>query len=262
MTGLFLFGLFKGYEYFPFLHYSFNDEGFAWAFIAMGIINIFFTFLHEGIARYERWKSNLVETETLKKVYRQTRLQGLKSQINPHFLFNSLNSLSSLIQENQEKGEKFLNEMSKLYRYMLQNDEETLVSLETELRFLDSYIHILRARHNDALKVNLSIREMDKEKLLPPLTLQNIIENSVVQNAVCRECPLEIEISTNEEGYLLIRNNIIPKMVREAEENIPSLNNLIQKYRLLNQREVMIEQDPFNRCISVPLIEKKEEVIA
>ncbi len=259
ITGLFLLSLFKGYELFPFLNYSFNDEGFTWAYIAMGIVNVFLTFLHEGIARYENWKANLRETEALNKVYRQTRLQGLKSQINPHFLFNSLNSLSSLIHEDEKKGEKFLDEMSKVYRYMLHNDEETLVPLETELKFLDSYLHILQARHREGLKLSASITETDKDKWLPPLTLQTIVENAVTCNAICRDCPLEIGISSDGKGHLTIRNNIIPKMTTEPSENTPGLDNLVKKYRLLNQPEVAIEVKNQWRSICLPLIDKKEE---
>ncbi len=261
ITGLFLVTLFKGYELIPFLGYSFNEDGFAWAYIGMGIINIFLTFLHEGIARYENWKSNLQETEALNKVYRQTRLQGLKSQINPHFLFNSLNSLSSLIHEDQKKGEKFLDEMSKVYRYMLHNDEEALVPLETELKFLDSYLHILQARHREGLRISVHITETDKGKWLPPLTLQTIIENCVTLNAICRDCPLEIRIASDREGNIIISNNVIPKMAAETPDNLPGLDNLVKKYRLLNQRDVWVETRDQWRTIRLPLIEKKEEAL-
>jgi len=260
ITGLFLFALFKGYEFFPFLHYSFNDEGFIWAYMGMGIINIFFTFLHESIARYEKWKTNLLETEALRKVYRQTRLQGLKSQVNPHFLFNSLNSLSGLIHEDGERGEKFLDEMSKVYRYMLHNDEETLVKLEKELKFLESYIHILEVRHSEGLKFTVLVTEDDKEKWLPPLTLQTIIENSLAEFSVCRDCPLEIVINSDEEGYIKISNNIVQRrMSDQPQEDAPDLGNIIKKYKLLNQPDVIIEEEEMVRMIKIPLIAKNEE---
>jgi len=260
ITGLFLFALFKGYEVFPFLNYSFNDQGFIWAYMGMGIINIFFTFLHESIARYEKWKTNLLETEALRKVYRQTRLQGLKSQVNPHFLFNSLNTLSGLIHEDQHKGEKFLDEMSKVYRYMLHNDEETLVKLDTELKFLESYIHILEVRHSDGLKVSIHVTEEDKNKWLPPLTLQTIIENSVAQYSVCRDCPLEIVISSEDDGFISIRNNVVQRrMSDQPQENAPDLGNIVKKYKLLNQPDVKIEEEETKRRITIPQIAKNEE---
>ncbi len=263
-TGLFLFSFFKGYELFPFLNYTFNEAGFIWAYIGMAIINIFLTFLHEGIGRYDSWKANLKETEALKKVYRQGRLQGLKSQINPHFLFNSLNSLSSLIHEDEEKSEKFLNEMSKVYRYMLQNDEEALVTLKTELKFLESYIYLLQARHGEALKLELDIAESAQEKLIPPLTLQAIIEDTVARNSVCRDCPLEIQLhATGVDECIIIRNNVMPKLASEVQEmDSPSgLDNLKSKYHLLNQKDVLISEQNHFRTIHLPLIMNKEEVM-
>ena len=264
-TGLFLYILFKGYEYFPFLGYNFNETGFIWAYIGMAIINIFLTFLHEGIARYENWKSNLVETEELRKVYRQGRLLGLKSQINPHFLFNSLNCLSSLIHEDEKKGEKFLDEMSKVYRYMLQNDEETLVTLRTELKFLDSYVYLLQERHCGALKIDMEIRESEKDKWIPPLTLQTIAEDIFGQNSICRDTPLEIGLFTDEDGHIVIKHNVVPKMASETHDQSatagPGLDNILHKYRLLNQPGVLIEEAIGYRTVRLPLITSKEEVL-
>jgi sensor histidine kinase YesM len=263
LTGLFLYVLFRGYESLPFLDYSFNEPGFIWAYMGMAIVNVFLTLLFEGIARYESWKNNLKETEALKKVYRQGRLIGLKSQVNPHFLFNSLNSLSCLIQEDQQKGERFLDEMSKVYRYMLHNDEETLVPLATELNFLHSYVHLLTARHNEGLKITVEVTGEAAEKWLPPLTLQTIIENIVAQNSICKECPLEIAVFTDDDNSIAIRHNLTPKLFTEYQEPVtdPGLDNLIKKYRLLNQRDVSIEQRDNLRVIRLPLIENKEEVV-
>jgi two-component system, LytTR family, sensor kinase len=261
-TGLFLYFLFKGYEQFPFLNYTFNEFGFTWAYMGMAIVNIFFTLLHEAIARYENWKANLAETEALRKVYRQGRLLGLKSQVNPHFLFNSLNSLSSLIHEDEKKGEKFLDEMSKVYRYMLQNDEEALVPLRTELNFFESYIYLLTARHQDGLKVNMLIPDEKKDLLLPPLTLQTITENIMAQNSVCRDCPLIISLQTGNDNSLTIEHNVLPKLASDpADETDPGLENLIKKYRLLNRPGVAIETEGSSRTIHMPLISNKEEVV-
>ena len=110
ITGLFLFSLFRGYEIIDFYGYKFNDSGFIWSYIAVGIFNIFLTFLIEGISRFEEWKANQKETEQVKISYRQSQLVGLKSHINPHFLFNCLNTLSSLISEDEESAEKFLDQ--------------------------------------------------------------------------------------------------------------------------------------------------------
>ncbi len=113
-TVLFLYTLFRLYEKIDLLDYTFSERAFVWSCIGLGIINVFLTFLMEGVARYDSWKESMEETEKLSKAYTQSRLLGLKSQVNPHFLFNSLNSLSSLISEDGEAAEKFLDEMSNI----------------------------------------------------------------------------------------------------------------------------------------------------
>ncbi len=262
MTGLFLMLLFRGYELIDFYGYKYNETGFIWAYIGMGIANIFLTFLHEGIARYENWKSSLKETEALKKVYRQGRLLCLKSQINPHFLFNSLNSLSSLIHEDEKKGEKFLDEMSKVYRYMLYNDDEHLVSLETELKFIDSYLYLLQTRHTEALKVNMDIREDMKNKWIPPMALQTVIESVVSQNTICKDCPLEISIGTDTGNNLVVRNNMLARVTSDdTPEDNSGMENLVKKYALLNQSAVITEHTLSEQVTRIPLIENKEEVL-
>ena len=214
----------------------------------------------EGIARYENWRANLLETEAVKKVYRQSRLMGLKSQVNPHFLFNSLNSLSCLIQDDQEKGEKFLDEMTKVYRYMLQNDEEQFVTLDTELNFIKSYLYILRVRHCDALNIIIDVTEEDRRRLLPPLALQTVVENIVSQNAITRDQPLDISIYTEVDGAIAIGNNVQPRTVPENPDAEKGLYNLVRKYELLNQPPVRIIGNNTERIVRLPLVTLREEV--
>lgn len=260
ITWLFLFSLFHGYEAIGFYGYTFNETGFVWCCLALGILNIFLTFLHEGIARYESWKANLKETEELKIAYKKSQLLGLKSQVTPHFLFNSLNTLSSLISEDEEAAEKFLNEMSKVYRYMLRNDDDQLVTLETELSFIDSYIYLLKARYPNALQTYTAVSNEDKLKCLPPLTLQVIIENTILQNAFSKTAPLRIEICSGNNGDLLIKNNIQSKIVTEPMDYDTGLDNLVNKYRLLNHSSISIEELNTERIIRLPLINKSEKV--
>lgn len=262
MTGLFLLLLFSGYEKLPFLNYRFNEQGFVWAYVSLAIVNVFLTFLFEGIARYEAWKQNLKETEQLQRAYRQSQLQGLKSQVNPHFLFNSLNSLSSLISEEGDEAERFLDEMSKVYRYMLRNDEEQLVSLQTELNFLQSYLHLLKARYGDGLQVNMNVSNGDRQLYLPPLTLQVLVENAFVLNSLSKSQPLVIDINSDGNEAITIRNNVQPRMVTESIEAENGLDNLVRKYELLNEAKVVIRESNTERIIRVPLISKEKEALA
>jgi two-component system LytT family sensor kinase len=261
ISGLFLYLLFGSYEYFSFIGIPFNEQNFAWAYFSAGIINIFLTFCMEGISRYKEWRDNLRETERLNASYKQSQLNGLKSQVNPHFLFNSLNTLSSLIQEDEDQAETFLNEMSKVYRYMLQNDQEQLVSLDTELKFMTSYLFLLKARYGDGLQVTMDIKEEDMEMLIPPLTLQVLVENAFTQNIVSKSSPLKISIISEGNVAIVIRYNLQPKAISDSLELESGLDNLIRKYELLGSHICVEEKNGKLRTIGIPLILKKGGVL-
>ena len=248
LSGMFLLTVFHGYEIFTSFNYTFNERGFIWAYVSMAIVNIFLTLLIEGIYRYNNWRENLKETEKIKKAFTQSQLLGLKSQVNPHFLFNSLNTLSSLINEDEKEAEVFLNEMSKVYRYMLRGDDEQLVPLQTELKFIQSYKHLLAKRFGQSLQVQVDVHEEDKEKLLPPLSLQVLIENAFTQNSMSKTDPLIIRISSNGRE-ILVRNNRKPKMISNDMDIETGLDNLVTKYRLLNAETVTIKDDDRQRSI-------------
>jgi two-component system, LytTR family, sensor kinase len=260
VTALFSYAMLHLYELFPWLNYQFTQNNFIWSFILIGLINIFLIFLMEGIDHYTNWKENYKETEKLTTAYKQSQLNGLKSQVNPHFLFNSLNSLSSLIQEDEEKAETFLNEMSKVYRYMLRNDEEQLVTVDTELKFLSSYMHLLKARYGDGLKLHFNINEESREKMLAPLTLQVLLENAFTQNIVSKSAPLIVNIYSGTDNNIIIKNNLQLKKVSGAIDFEAGLDNLIKKYELLNKAITVNESNKEHRTIIIPLLEKTEEV--
>lgn len=261
-TGLFMYFFFKGYEAVGFYNIRFSETGFVWGYFAMGITNIFLTFLMEGIARYHDWQANLQETEKINAAYKQSQLNGLKSQVNPHFLFNSLNSLSSLIQEDEEKAEDFLNEMSKVYRYMLRSDDEQLVTLDTELKFLSSYHHLLKARYGDGLLINVNIKPADRTKLIAPLSLQVIVENAFSRNILSKNSPLFIEIASADGGLIYVKNNKQPRPVTEESDFEAGIDNLITKYELLGKPITVNDDVKGVRVIFIPLHEQKEEVPA
>jgi two-component system, LytTR family, sensor kinase len=254
---IFLEFLFQGYKYIPYFHYTFNKTAFVWSLIGTGINAIFITFLLEGIARYKIWKHKMKENEQLSRANRQSRLQGLKSQVNPHFLFNSLNSLSSLIYEDEEKAEKFLDEMSKVYRYMLRNDDDELVMLITELNFVRSYYYLLKTRYGDGLQITINITPADYDKWLPPLTLQTIIENAFTQNVMTRDAPLRIQIEKAADG-IVVRNNVQPKLISQKADIESGIDNLVTRYSLLHQSRIVIEDSDAERVIRLPLFNCKK----
>jgi two-component system, LytTR family, sensor kinase len=260
ISALIIFGVYTVYHAIGLLGDSKEENNFTWAYISTGILNIFLTFLNEGIYRFENWKANLKETEELKITFKQSQLIGLKSQVNPHFLFNSLNSLSGLIQEDTEKAEKFLDELSKVYRYMLRNDDDPLVKLTTEIQFISSYFSLLKSRYGDAVEVEIAVTDADKEKSLPPLSLQVIVENALYQNITSKSSPLKITITSGKEDTIIIKNNVQRKILTETGDQETGLDNLIKKYQLMSEQPVEIHESGNERLIVLPLISKTEEV--
>lgn len=140
----------------------------------------------EAVYHFNRLLKSEKEAEALKKENLQTQLESLKQQVNPHFLFNSLNTLSYLIGEDTEKAEDFLNELCKVYRYLLRSNEHELTDLKTELQFIRSYFHLLKTRYGDNLRLTVAIEPPYETYLLPSLTLQLLIENAVKQMSLIR----------------------------------------------------------------------------
>lgn len=244
-----------GYEAAGFLNYTFTETDYSHCYIAAIVMNLFLVFLNEGVAQFERYKVTLMQTEQLKKEYLQSQLLGLKSQMNPHFLFNSLNTLSSLIHEDSERAEDFLDHMSKVYRYLLRNNEEQLVKLTTEVDLIKSYYFLLKKRHCDALNIHLDIPDEYLNAEIPPLTLQMLVENTVSQNSLTKEEPITITI-TAVDGKIHMQHNVQPKLygIREGEE---ALENIANKFRLLTEKEIEILEYPDRREVLLPLVQKE-----
>ena len=244
---------FWGYDYIHFMDYELNTANFRWALLISLILNIIGTVLNEGADTIVQWQDTLSESEQLKKVTLQSRLDGLKEQVNPHFLFNSLNSLSSLISEDPKKASKFLDEMSKVYRYLLRNNEEGLTTLTAELQFIRSYFHLLKTRYGEGIDIRINVDASFMNSLIPPLTLQLLVENAVKHNVILKEKPLQIEIVTSKDGKLTVKNCLQPKVAKAPSTKI-GLNNIISKYKLLNQPEIDVHETGKEFIVTVPLI--------
>jgi two-component system, LytTR family, sensor kinase len=259
MSALFLFLLFRFYTVVPYFDLKSTDETFVWSLFILAISQIFLAFVHEGISRYQVWKQNQNETEKLKAAYQRSRLHGLRSQVNSHFLFNSLNSLSSLIADEGDEAERFLDEMSIVYRYMLRNETDALVTLTEELKFLQSYIYLLTMRFGEGLQFNLHIAEAAKQKMIAPLALQTVIENAYSLNTISKKNPLVISISAREDE-MVIEHNLQPKTITEDFEAENGLDNLIGKYQLLSPGSAFVKDTETKRIVTLPLLNGEEEV--
>lgn len=209
--------------------------------------------IYEGFYFFTRLRKVEQEKEELLRVNLQSQFDSLKQQVNPHFLFNSINTVSSLIDKDAEKAKKYLSEMSKVYRYLLRTNEEELTSLQTELQFLDSYFHLLKTRFGDGLYLRIVVEDFFKNYCLPALTLQLLTENAVKHNSIDKANPLTIEITTTENGWLCVKNNL-QKRINVLPSTQIGLSNIIAKYKLLNQPEVIIQETPKEFTVLLPLI--------
>jgi two-component system LytT family sensor kinase len=234
-----------------------QEDAWKWGLLVGFVTDVIGIAFNEGIYTFSKWKESIQEAAQLKKANLQTQFEGLKNQVNPHFLFNSFNTLSSLIHEDKERAEKFIDEMSSVYRYLLRNNEDELVPLATELKFIESYCHLLKTRYGNGFDLNINVDKRFMNYLLPPLTLQLLVENAVKHNSALKDKPLIIEIRTDGIERLMVKNNLQKKTNRVESSKI-GLKNIREKYRLLNYPEVLVEESQNEFIVTVPLINADE----
>lgn len=196
----------------------------------------------------------LIENEQLQAENIRNQYEVLKNQLNPHMLFNSLNTLRSLVRENQDKAQDYIQELSRVLRYTLQSNESQSVSLREEMEFASAYIFLLKMRFENNLQFDIQIAKSFEDYRLPPMAVQVLIENAVKHNEISDRKPLTIHIVTNNEGYLSVSNDIQPKRTAASGTGI-GLVNLAKRYRLLFKQDIQITEDKeFSVCI--PLIDE------
>jgi LytS/YehU family sensor histidine kinase len=183
----------------------------------------------------------------------QQEFDVLKSQVNPHFLFNCFNTLSSLINEDAKKAELFLDELSKVYRYLLRNNEAGLSTLQNELKFIESYFRLLKTRHGDAVQFQVEADKRYENYLVPSLSLQMLVENAVKHNVLSKNKPLMIDIFTAAGNKLIVNNNLQRRTVKGPSNRI-GLDNIKMKYQLLAQKGFHVMEDEKNFTVVLPLI--------
>jgi two-component system LytT family sensor kinase len=254
MTVLFFFlTIFAIYHYFAILdyHYSKGDARLA---LILGIsVNLIFITLCEVFYSIEKYKENLAEKELLEHMNVMQEFENLKSQVNPHFLFNCFNTLSSLMFENKAEAEVFLDELSQVYRYLLRTNVAGVATLGNEIKFINSYYQLLKTRHGEALHMQLEIDKKYHNYLLPSFSLQLLIENAVKHNIASRQHPLKLEIFTTSANQLVVNNNLQPKIKKERSASI-GLNNIRHKYKLMQQTGFQVVEGERNFMVVLPLV--------
>jgi sensor histidine kinase YesM len=217
------------------------------AVIIILLINLaeFGFFLNEG------YRKSLAEVERFRKENAEYQFEMLKLQLNPHFLFNSLNTLSSLVHEDADKASEFIRRLSDVYRYVLENRNKELVSLREEMDFIHSFSFLQSLRFHGMIDFQFDLNDKSLERKIAPMTMQLLFENAVKHNVVSRKNPLRIAVISQEENLVII-NNLQPK-AEQAGTGV-GLKNIISRYAFLTERKVEIIRENHQFKVIIPLI--------
>jgi len=212
--------------------------------------------IYEGIYFYQQLKESIQEKEQLQRENILSQLEVLKNQVNPHFLFNSLNTLSYLIPEDSDKAVNFVQQLSKVYRYILEIRSKKLIPLKEELEFLHSYIFLLKERFEENLHVVINIPEQQLSLQIVPLSLQILFENAIKHNIISSKKPLLIEVFVDESGRLIVQNNLQQKKQRMDSTKV-GLQNIKNRYRFFSDEAVEVLSTATSFIVALPLIDHK-----
>lgn len=199
----------------------------------------------------------MVENQQLRTESILNQYEVLKSQLNPHMLFNSLNTLQALIRDEPSKALSYTHELSCVLRYTLQSNDSKHVTLEEEMKFVKAYIFMMKMRYEENLSFNIEINEHFNLYVLPPMSIQILIENAIKHNEISNRRPLTLSIQTKEDGTLVVRNSIQAKLTTSKGPGI-GLDNLAKRYRLLFHLDIQISVENDTFCVQLPLIKSDE----
>ena len=232
-------------------------------------IHLFYIIISFGVSSFlhakafmTNWKIAMTQESTKQEIVAKTetaKFESLKSQLDPHFLFNSLNVLTSLIGENPYKAEKFTTQLSKVYRYVLEQRNKDLIPVLEEIKFANTYMELLGMRFEDAVKFEIPSSITNKNLKIVPLSLQLLLENAVKHNVVSSSKPLTIRIY-EQDNYLIIENNINPKQAIGQGTKV-GLRNIADRYGLITDKNVIIENNNKIFKVSLPLLLKMNNMI-
>jgi two-component system LytT family sensor kinase len=214
------------------------------------LITFLITAIHEAAFFYKQWKLNFSKSVMLEKDNIEAKYETLKSQINPHFLFNSLNSLTTIVEDNNQAVD-YVQNLSEFLRYVLKNRDREVVLLRDELSVLQKYVNLQKSRFKENLHVEIGVDEKVFHYSVPPLVIQMLVENCIKHNIISKDKPLKIFVYT-EKDYLVVENTLQKKT--EADSTGNGLNNIIQRYRFFTHNDVKITENSSAFKVSIPLL--------
>lgn len=225
------------------------------------VVSLLISAINTGNFLLENWKKTTLEaarhklkSSEHKRAAMAAELQALKLQIDPHFIFNNLSVLSELILEDQQLGYEYSESFAKVYRYLLVNSKKDTITLEEELKFLNSYIYLTQKRLGEGVNFEISVSDDLKSFLLPPMALQFLVENALKHNQTSKSNPLKIKISTTNDQYLLVHNTLVPLIDNRKSAGL-GIKNIINRFEFLGDKKPIILKTDKDFIAKIPLYE-------
>jgi sensor histidine kinase YesM len=231
-----------------------KEYNFWSVYISSLIISMIISFIHEAVFFYMLWIKTIKRAEQLEKEGLLSQYETLKNQINPHFLFNSFNTLITLIEEDKIAASEYVQKLSDFFRIILQLRDKSVIPVKEELELIKTYTFIQQKRYGNNLILKNLIPPQFLEKGVAPLTLQMLVENAIKHNIISTEKPLTIEITVTDNQYLLIKNNLQKRLDHEPSSGL-GLPNILNRYTFLTEKkpEVIVNSDYY--AVAIPLLE-------
>lgn len=228
-------------------------------YIKILLITLVISLFFHAVYYYKEAQKTKVKEQKFIAGTASAKFDALKNQLDPHFLFNSLNVLTSLIEENPQNAQKFTTSLSKVYRYVLEQKSKDLVTVDEELKFANTYMTLLKMRFEDSIIFEIPDKSSNPESRVVPLSLQLLLENAVKHNMVTSGKPLHIKIY--EDGdYLVVMNNLQPKQIVKKSSGV-GLENIKQRYNLLSNKTVIINQRAKDFAVAIPMLKEQVSIM-
>ena len=219
------------------------------------IVSLVITFIHEGVYLYLEWMKSNKRSQELEKESLLSQFETLKNQVNPHFLFNSFNTLITLIEEDKEAAVEYVQKLSDFFRTILQLRDKSIISIQEEFELIKTYSFLQMKRYGNNLVLNNNVSPEYMKKFIAPLMLQMLVENAIKHNVIATGRPLNIEVSTTENGYIMVKNNIQKRTEEEPSAGL-GLQNIKNRYKFLSDKEVEIIVSANYFSVAIPMLEE------
>jgi LytS/YehU family sensor histidine kinase len=231
----------------------FLQRGGYWLVVVQLLVTFIITLILYVGDFFKAWRESVKNEEKFKRESLAFQYESLKNQVNPHFLFNSLNVLSSLVTKDQEGSVQFIRQLSEVYRYVLEQKDKEVVDLGTEMKFVESYIYLQKIRYAESLRIELAPDlPVYYQKQVIPISVQMLVENAIKHNIISGDEPLTVRIGV-ELGYLVVKNNLQVRTTVPESGSI-GLNNIKSRYNYLTNKEFTVINDGKEFVVKMPLI--------